>query len=127
MLASAEQGLLDHDADEEREHDRHQHQGGAEVLRTLLLAIDHRDGTRRHGSGCRPPQRTCGGVSNVWWGAGLGTVHSSPCAFSQTSVVAGVPWPRTHFITQYTKSNCESPKPKAPIDDRVLKSANCSA
>ena len=39
-----------------------------------------------------------GASSNVWYGAGDGTVHSRPCvrASSQTRAVAGAPL-RTHF------------------------------
>src|SRR5690606_37783992 len=72
-------------------------------------------------------QRTVGGVSKVWCGAGLGTVHSRPCGVSQTSAVAGWPLPRTHLYTQYTNRSCDSPKPNEPIEDSMLKSANCSA
>src|SRR5262249_6600829 len=38
-----------------------------------------------------------GGSSNVWCGAGDGTVHSRPCAPSQTCAVAFGP-PRAHLM-----------------------------
>src|SRR5690606_38524468 len=53
---------------------------------------------------------TTGGVSNVWCGAGEGTVHSSPSASSHTWSVAFSPAPRAALITTHTKMSCARPK-----------------
>src|ERR1700675_1631695 len=65
---------------------------------------------------------TVGGVSKLWYGAGVGRwVHSSESAPSHGFCGAFSPL-RIHFTTMYRKSNCVRPKPNAPIDEIMLKS-----
>src|SRR5690606_12928090 len=67
---------------------------------------------------------TLGGVSNVWCGAGDGTVHSTPFGLSQTLAEARSPLPRIAWITTQMKMSCDKPKPIAPMVATALKSAN---
>src|SRR5205085_5956221 len=67
-----------------------------------------------------------GGFSKVWNGAGDGTSHSRPSAPSHGFCGAGSPLPRIiGTTTNRKKYTCIRPKPKAPIDASMLKSANC--
>ena len=70
---------------------------------------------------------TTGASSKVWYGAGDGTVHSRPCAPSQTSAVALRAAAHALQITMYTNSSCDRPKPNAPMMETMFQSANCVA
>ena len=67
-----------------------------------------------------------GGVSNVWYGAGDGSVHSSVSAPSHGRAGAGAPL-RIVFSTAYSRTSCDRPKPNAPIDATTFQSVNCVA
>src|SRR5690606_24978372 len=94
------------------------HAAAAGLVRPLLVV----SARRRH----HIAHLTTGGVSNVWCGAGDGTVHSSPSAPSHGLSPAGAP-PRADLITTQTKISCARPKPNAPMLETMLKSANCTA
>src|SRR3974390_2682322 len=99
-------------ADEKYRRDRRKNQRGPEIGGLL------RHGLRAH--------LTTGGVSNEWYGGGDGSVHSSESAPSQ-GFSGGFAPPPMHLMTTQRKINCVNPKPNAPIDESMLKSANCSA
>src|SRR5262245_27320791 len=106
-----------HEEQCEAERDRAQNEPGAQVP-ALALQV-HRTFHRCH--------FTTGGVSKLWYGGGLGRcVHSSVSAPSQGRSGAFSPL-RIAFTTMYRNSNCDSPKPNAPSEEIMLKSANCSA
>src|SRR5471032_2297780 len=67
---------------------------------------------------------TSGGVVKVWYGAGEGMLHSSPSAPSHGLAGAGLP-PRMHLMTMNRKKICVVPKMNAPMEETMLKSANC--
>src|ERR1700751_5838338 len=68
-------------------------------------------------------QRTCGGVSEGWYGAGEGRLHSSVSEPSHGRAGAGAP-KMMHFSTMYRNSACDNPKPNAPIDATMFQSVN---
>ena len=48
---------------------------------------------------------TVGGVSNVWKGAGEGTVHSNPPSFASHGLALAFSPPFIHFIIQYKNTS----------------------
>src|SRR6476661_246505 len=112
-VISAQPGELDEHADEEDQGDRAQHQRGLQVA-LLLFWRDH-------------AYFTSGGVSKVWNGAGLGTVHSRPSAPSHGLASAFWPPRMVGITTKNRKNTWLRPKPKAPTDTIWLKSVNCTA
>src|SRR4029079_17879912 len=72
------------------------------------------------------PYFTTGGVSNVWYGAGDGNVHSSVSAPSHGRAGAGAPL-RIVFRTATRSKNCDRPNPNAPIDATTFQSVNRGA
>src|ERR1700733_16263092 len=66
-----------------------------------------------------------GGTSNVWNGAGDGTVHSRPCAPSQATLPAGAPC----FSDQYSTPNIMNGvrnMPYAPMVLTIFQSENAT-
>ena len=71
---------------------------------------------------------TVGGSSNVWNGAGDGTVHSRPSAPSHGLAGAASPFWNIHArSTHHRKINCDRPNQKAPTVAMAWKSVNCVA
>ena len=79
------EALGDDNAAEENQRDDGQGQRGAYACRALRYAgrVRFRH-SRVHSDGRLHGYAITGGVSNVWWGTGDGSVHSNPVAPSQT-------------------------------------------
>src|SRR5437773_12137739 len=69
---------------------------------------------------------TTGGVSNVWYGAGDGNVHSSVDPPSH-GFAGAFSRPRMHLTPAYGNTRVDRPKPNAPIDTIMFQSAHCRA
>jgi hypothetical protein len=81
-VLSTQPGLLNKHANKKHQDYRKQHECGSEIIRFFL--IFHFLKEVRLASHLLPKAYlTTGGSSNVWKGAGLGTVHSNPSAPSQ--------------------------------------------
>src|SRR5690606_36210522 len=118
----------------EEQRNARQDQPQPDVLRpSIIIHVLHpASSSLMERCGAMPPQRrdahlTSGGSSKVWCGAGDGTVHSRPSAASQLFAPAFSPRPLAALMTTHRKISWLRPKPKAPIDASMLKSANCSA
>src|SRR5690606_5931285 len=115
---------LGNNTQEEGQHNGDQYQGSFPVIR--LFRIRHNFSRRDNSRLPYSTYLTVGGVSKVWNGAGLGTVHSRPSAPSQGLSAAFSP-PRIEGITTARmKYTCIRPKPNAPIEAIMLKSVNCA-
>src|SRR6185312_13406673 len=107
---------------EERRRDRREDEREAHVGTAAALCAFDRLGAQRLGH-CA--HLTTGGVSNVWYGAGDGSVHSSVVAPSHGLPGAFSPLCAMHFRTTYRKMNCDRPNQNAPTVDTMFQSVNC--
>src|SRR5476651_1099738 len=130
---SAEPDLLDDHGQEEKQRHAAQHQAGLQVIRFLrfghITNFTMLQKTDRLTSGPQRHYFTVGGVSNVWNGAGLGTVHSRPSAPSHGLSAAFARSPPPRYVGNATanrKYTCARPKPNAPMVATWLKSVNCA-
>src|SRR4029453_11461279 len=110
----------DDDADEKHRRDARERERGPEVANMCRSRFDGVHLKIEPGRFTRVARLfiylTSGGVSNVWYGAGDGTVHSSVSAPSHGLAGAFSPLPITHFSTAKRKISWGAPTRNDPSE-----------